>query len=120
MRARTAGAEFQLRFVERLLTAANPESGGYSYTYNNNGNVTERTDAGRGIHTNYSYDALNRPTGVSYDDGATPNGVGQPQAVTSSNGAGQVFGSYDSLGNEQRAGGRNGNAGDALNPRYCL
>ncbi len=49
----------------------NPESGTVSYTYNNSGTLNTRTDA-RGITTTNTYDALNRLTGTSYNDGVTP------------------------------------------------
>lgn len=46
-----------------------PIAGGDRYTYDANGNVSTRTDA-RGRVTSYpSYDALNRPSGISYSDG---------------------------------------------------
>jgi RHS repeat-associated protein len=72
--------------LSRLINACNPEAlaGGASctvlsspwsttYTYDANSNVITRTD-GRGIVTNYMYDALNRITGKSYtnDPANTP------------------------------------------------
>src|SRR5262245_7627317 len=67
----------------RLTRAKNPEQGANSslnltnppaynnnwslaYTYDANGNLTERKDA-RGVGAGYSYDALNRNTGTNYD-----------------------------------------------------
>ncbi|HLA95863.1 MAG TPA: RHS repeat domain-containing protein [Pyrinomonadaceae bacterium] len=47
------------------MTAANLESGTISYTYDNSGNLTGKTDA-RSIVTSYAYDALNRVTQRSY------------------------------------------------------
>src|SRR5713226_9067497 len=48
----------------------NPESGTISYQYDNNGNLTQKTDA-RGVASTYVYDALNRATSRSYSD-STP------------------------------------------------
>jgi RHS repeat-associated protein len=55
---------------DRLLTAANPESGTISYTYDADSNVQTKTDA-RGIVTTMSYDAHNRLTQKTYND-STP------------------------------------------------
>jgi len=64
----TQGAQtrsFSYNSLSRLLTAANPESGTINYAYDNNGNLTGKTDA-RSIITSYTYDALNRVTQRSY------------------------------------------------------
>ena len=53
--------------LKRLTSAANPESGTVSYTYDNNGNLLTRADA-RSITTTIAYDVLNRPTSKSYND----------------------------------------------------
>lgn len=45
--------------VNRLTSAVNPESGGFAFVYDANGNLTTKTDA-RGISTTFSYDRLNR------------------------------------------------------------
>jgi RHS repeat-associated protein len=55
--------------LKRLVSAANPESGTTSYSYDNL-NLASKTDARR-IKTTYSYDALNRTTGKSYSDGTS-------------------------------------------------
>ncbi len=104
------GRSFGYDSLSRLLTASNPESGTFTYTYDNAGNLTQRVEGARGITTTYGYDALNRLTGTSYSDGVTPSvsytwdtaaqhGVGQLQSVTASNGVTQAFTGYDSLGN---------------------
>jgi RHS repeat-associated protein len=50
----------------------NPESGTISYLYDNNGNLTSKTDA-RGVKTDYVYDALSRVTNRNYSlTGSTP------------------------------------------------
>jgi RHS repeat-associated protein len=50
---------FQYDSLARLKQANNPESGIINYNYDNNGNLTKKTDA-RNIRTIYDYDALNR------------------------------------------------------------
>jgi RHS repeat-associated protein len=59
--------------LKRLTSAANPESGTISYQYDNNGNLTQKTDA-RGIVSTYLYDALNRNYSIIYtnDPANTP------------------------------------------------
>jgi RHS repeat-associated protein len=59
--------------LKRLTSATNPESGTISYQYDNNGNLTQKTDA-RAVVTTYAYDALNRNKSVSYtnDPAGTP------------------------------------------------
>jgi RHS repeat-associated protein len=95
----------------RLLTSVNPEAGTITYRYNDLGQVVSKTDA-RSITTTYSYDALNRGTGITYSNG-TPgvsyrydysayqgqtfeNPVGRMVAAISADGAGS-FTSYDSM-----------------------
>ncbi|MGQ0762587.1 MAG: PA14 domain-containing protein, partial [Acidobacteriota bacterium] len=53
--------------LKRLASATNPESGTIGYQYDNNGNLTQKTDA-RGIVSTYAYDALNRNISVNYSD----------------------------------------------------
>jgi YD repeat-containing protein len=64
----------------RLRSATNPESGMTTYHYSSlsgplcsgdTSSVCSKTDA-RGVTTNFSYDALNRVSSKSYNDGATP------------------------------------------------
>ncbi len=90
-----------------LASATNPESGFVSYTYDPNGNV--KTKQGyRGIMTSYSYDALDRPTQMSYSD-STPTvsytydnpsvglSIGRLTQVTNGSSTTNITG-YDSLG----------------------
>jgi len=66
----TQGAQtrtFAYDSLKRLTSATNPESGTVSYTYFNNGNLKDKTDA-RGITTEYTYDGLNRITTVDYSN----------------------------------------------------
>src|SRR5689334_22006664 len=64
--------------LSRLTSAANPESGTISYGYDNNGNLTSKTDprttGGSNWTTSIAYDALNRVITKSYsnDGGVTP------------------------------------------------
>jgi len=68
---------FTYTSLGRLASAANPESGTVSYTYDNNGNLLTRTDAIGNVTTMSTYDALNRITGKSYS-------VVSPTVATSS------------------------------------
>lgn len=101
----------------RLLSATNPETGTIGYGYDDNGNVSSKSDA-RGVTTNYTYDQGNRlellsfsnaPAGTAnscwvYDVSSFPgmgvfaNPVGR--MVVSSEGCGTMFHgySYDSIG----------------------
>ncbi len=63
--------EFVYDALSRLKQATNPESGTISYIYDNNGNLTKKTDA-RNIQTDYNYDALNRVITRNYSD-STPD-----------------------------------------------
>ena len=56
----------------RLTSATNPESGTVSYGYDNNSNLTSKTDA-RGVVTENSYDALNRVTRILYRINGQPD-----------------------------------------------
>lgn len=70
-----------------------PDSGQTNKTFGPAGNVLMRTDA-NGNTSTYTYDALNRVTGVSYADGSTaaytydtgPNGIGRLSSVSDSTG----------------------------------
>jgi len=64
--------------LKRLTSAANPESGTVTYAYDNNGNLTTKTDprttSGSNWTTTFAYDALNRLVTKTYsnDGGVTP------------------------------------------------
>lgn len=51
--------------LSRLTSESNPESGLVSYQFDNNGNVTRKTDA-RGVVSQFLYDALDRMTRKSF------------------------------------------------------
>ena len=68
---------FTYSSLSRLLSATNPESGTISYGYDNNGNLTAKTDA-RGVQTAYVYDALNRVTNRNY---TAPGGLANYQST---------------------------------------
>jgi RHS repeat-associated protein len=59
-----------------LATAADPVSGNtqwsLSYAYDNNGNLTSKTDA-RGVTAIYEYDQINRNINIDYSDTTTVN-----------------------------------------------
>jgi YD repeat-containing protein len=74
LKTATQGAQtrtFTYDSLSRLKSAVNPESGTISYLYDNNSNLTQKTDA-RSISTTFTYDALNRPTLKNYSD-TTPD-----------------------------------------------
>ena len=71
--------------MRHLTGSTTPEAGAVSLTYTSFGEVSTRTDA-RSVQTNYQYDGLNRPIGVSY---TIPNGSGvsaMPNVCTPSGG----------------------------------
>lgn len=61
---------FQFDALSRLKQSTNPESGTTTFSYDNNGNITGKTDA-RGVVTSYTYDTLNRVKTRSHSD-STP------------------------------------------------
>jgi RHS repeat-associated protein len=68
----TQGAQtrtFVYDSLKRLRSLTNPESGTVSYNYDNNSNLTQKTDA-RGVVSTYAWDALNRNTSVDYSNTA--------------------------------------------------
>jgi RHS repeat-associated protein len=75
--------------LSRLKTRENPESGIISYQYDDNGNLTEKTDA-RGVKTTYIYDTINRVISKSYT---------APQNLSNYLAAQAVTYSYDNLPN---------------------
>jgi RHS repeat-associated protein len=102
--------------LSRLKSATNPESGTVSYTYDGVGSLLSKTDAipkvtcfgslAGSTCNGSSYDALNRPTSVSYSDGtptvtytydAVTNGVGQLTSASNSNST-TSFTAFDNLG----------------------
>jgi len=95
LRKVTQGAQarwFAYDSLSRLIRVKNPEqdvngnlpphtdpvTGGsgwaMAYSYDANGNLSQRIDA-RGVVANYSYDALNRHTGVDYINGSQPRSI---------------------------------------------
>jgi YD repeat-containing protein len=71
-----AARAFSYDSLSRLLTASNPESGSISYVYDANGNLSTKTSplpnqtGSATVSTSYQYDALNRLTSKSYNDGS--------------------------------------------------
>ena len=102
---------FAYSSLSLLTSATNPESGTINYTYDNNGNLSQKTDA-RGVVSNYTYDALNRNTAITYANdpsGTLPvtrvydtatNGIGRlyKSETTGTNGSRTTVDSYDALG----------------------
>ena len=72
---------FTYNSLSQLLSASNPESGSISYTYDADGNLSTKTapspnQSSTGtakVITTYTYDALNRITGKSYNDAYNGN-----------------------------------------------
>jgi RHS repeat-associated protein len=100
----------------RLTSATTPESGTTTFSYLTSGGaacaadasaVCYKTDA-RSITSTYSYDGLNRVTGVSYSDGVTPSvaygydagqfALGRLTSVTVGSGSPAESYTYDQLG----------------------
>ncbi len=110
---------FSCSSISRLLSATNPESGTINYSYDNNGNLTQKTDA-RNVTTTFSYDALNRATyrdysdstpdvTYSYDDSQVPFSKGKLTSVASSVSESRIT-AYDAqeriTGSQQLTGGQ--------------
>jgi YD repeat-containing protein len=57
--------------LRRLRTATNPESGQISYGYDNNGNLTSKTEQAGGYSTTLTYDAWNRLRTKTYSGTST-------------------------------------------------
>ncbi|MCU1284061.1 MAG: Protein sidekick-2 [Acidobacteriales bacterium] len=111
--------KFQYDSLGHLIESVNPESGKITYTYDDDGNLTKKT-APRANQTsaivtndtNYSYDALHRLTGktyqydgsaitYSYDDATynsltTTNGIGRRTGMSDETGA--TGWSFDAMG----------------------
>jgi RHS repeat-associated protein len=114
--------------LKRLTSAASPESGAVSYQYDNNGNLTQKTDA-RGVVTTFApYDVLNRPTTRSYSDGtpsvtyaydSATNGKGRLASVSSSVST-YSYSSYDALGRALSGGQTLGSQTYSLSYSYDL
>lgn len=102
--------------LSRRTSVSDPEANAINYTYDSNGNVLTEVN-GRGKTITYQYDALNRLTSRSYNDGVTPTanfvydacpGSGCPSGVSPQYPVGrmvkaytssaQTFYSYDVLG----------------------
>jgi len=96
---------YQYDTAGRLTVTVQPESGAVVYQYDQASNVASATDS-RNYVKNYSYDALNRLTKITYSDG-TPtvtyaydtatNGKGRLQSVSNGNSTTQ-YTAYDPLG----------------------
>lgn len=97
----TQARSFVYDSLSRLVAASNPESGTTTYRYDENGNLTQKTDPRllsdnlTHVTVTYEYDALNRSRTRSYNDGTAPNYSDRTAAVTytydsASNGKGRL------------------------------
>jgi RHS repeat-associated protein len=110
-------------FISRLTQELNPESGTTTYAYDtgSHGDLYQRTrpkpnqTVSATVVATYSFDSLHRPTGTSYNDGATPsvtlsydqstgwgtglsNYLGNLTSIYAANGTAQAVFSYDKMG----------------------
>ncbi len=100
---------YQYDDLGNLLATTSPDTGTTTYSYDDAGNVLSKTTASgtpEAITHSYSYDALNRLTGVTtpgpqedvtYSYDSCPNGSGRLCRVTT--GSAAVFYRYDGFGN---------------------
>lgn len=99
--------------LARLTSATTPEAGQVQFQYNADNLLTQRTDA-RGVITTYTFDSLNRPTGLTYNVGSTgvpatpsielaygtnPSLNNNGRLLSMTDGVGSETYSYDILGN---------------------
>jgi RHS repeat-associated protein len=106
----------------RLLTSYNPEAGSMTYQYDNAGNMTSKVEpkpnliwgSNQTVTVTYAYDALNRLTDKTYNDGTQNSSyrydyasflgqtfsypVGRQVAATAANNSIESFTSYDQMG----------------------
>lgn len=89
----TQSRTFVYDSLKRLRSATNPESGTITYNYDNNSNLTQKTDA-RGVASTYAYDALNRNTTIDYSDTSSTNPDVTRLYDGAVNGKGRLWASY--------------------------
>jgi RHS repeat-associated protein len=114
---------FSYDSLGRLLSSHNPEAGSMTYQYDNAGNMISKVEpkpnqiwgSAQTVTITYAYDALNRLTDKTYNDGTTQNSsyrydyasflgqtfsypIGRQVAATAANNAIQSFMSYDKMG----------------------
>jgi YD repeat-containing protein len=78
------------RGFSELKTQTSPDTGTTTFVYDSAGNVSSHTDA-RGKVTNTAYDALNRPTAVTYPTQTALNTVYAYDTAASDCLAGKTF-----------------------------
>ncbi|GBL45309.1 PKD domain protein [Sulfuriferula multivorans] len=105
---RQAATHYTINALGDALQQASPDSGTTTRSFDAAGNLKTVTDA-RGVTASYTYDALNRPSGVSYPaagenvsytwDSAAGCTYGIGRLCQVSDGAGQTSFAYDAQGN---------------------
>ncbi len=93
---------FSYSSLKLLTSATNPENATISYTYDANGNLATRTQAG--VTTSYAYDALDELTGKTYSAGTTPAasfGYTKGWKMSESSGSTSTSFTYEGLGRLQ-------------------
>ena len=83
----------------RLTSATTPESGTAQYTYTTFSQVNTRTDA-RNITSTYSYDGINRLSGITYSDSTSPVSFTYDQGGSQSNASDRLTSMTDGVGSE--------------------
>ncbi|CAB1062260.1 hypothetical protein D1BOALGB6SA_7036 [Olavius sp. associated proteobacterium Delta 1] len=102
--------QFVYDTLGRKISMVDPDLGGWSYTYDENGNLQTQTDAKNQVIT-FDYDALNRVTSKTYangdpavsytydNTGAGANGIGRLHAVSNA-AATTTYDAYDAMGRQ--------------------
>lgn len=88
---------FEANSLGLLSSATNPESGTVTYGYDNDGNLTTRTDA-RNVVSHYTYDALSRLTSKWYQNEQNPTSTACFVYDQSTNGSGRLSSEWTEAG----------------------
>jgi RHS repeat-associated protein len=92
----------RLDSLGRRTSETNPESGTVTFVYDDNGNVTQKTDA-RAVVTGYAHDALNRLLVTSYSDGTLSSHYNYDETSAGLYAKGRMTSAWTLNGNQQTA-----------------